>query len=197
MKYLVMERHESYVVVLDEQGRFFKVANMDYFPGQTLTKVIPMEDFVEKRKKRAVFFSLFLAVVLLFAFGIYFFFFSSSGTDSVVFRINMGGEIAVTCDRKNNVTKIEGKNPEGEILAQDVDFNNKSIKTVSAELLEKSVNMGFIGKDEEIFLSIEGIYDDDKERLESLGDFLEDYAEDRYDIEVEKCSWEEYSFEKS
>ena len=52
MKYLVMERHESYVVVLDEQGRFFKVANMDYFPGQTLTKVIPMEDFVEKRKKR-------------------------------------------------------------------------------------------------------------------------------------------------
>ena len=44
MKYLVMERHESYVIVLDENGRFFKVANMDYAPGQTLTKVVPMED---------------------------------------------------------------------------------------------------------------------------------------------------------
>lgn len=197
MKYLVMERHESYVIVLDEQGRFFKVANMDYSPGQTLTKVVPMENFAEKRKKRAVFFALFLAVVLLFAFGIYFFFFSSSGTDSVVYRINMGGEIAVTCDRENNVTKIDGKNPEGKILAQDVDFRDKSVRTVSAELLEKSVSMGFIGKDEEIFLSIEGIYDDDDERLESLEDFLEDYAEDRYDIEVEKCSWEEYHFEKN
>ena len=30
MSYLVMECHTSYAVVLDEQGRFLKVANLNY-----------------------------------------------------------------------------------------------------------------------------------------------------------------------
>ena len=35
MKYLVMECGLSYAVVLDQEGRFLKVANLNYQIGQT------------------------------------------------------------------------------------------------------------------------------------------------------------------
>ena len=43
MKYLVMECHPAYAVVLDEKGRFLKVANLNYEPGQTVSSVIEMK----------------------------------------------------------------------------------------------------------------------------------------------------------
>ena len=43
MKYMVMECHLSYAVVLDEEGRFLKVANRQYEVGQTVTEVIEMQ----------------------------------------------------------------------------------------------------------------------------------------------------------
>ncbi|MBQ7797353.1 MAG: hypothetical protein IJ374_12480, partial [Lachnospiraceae bacterium] len=44
MKYIVMECHRSYAVVLAEDGRFLKVANLRYEVGQTVMKVIEMLD---------------------------------------------------------------------------------------------------------------------------------------------------------
>ena len=43
MKYIVMECHLSYAIVLDEEGHFFKVANRNYQVGQTVTNVIEMQ----------------------------------------------------------------------------------------------------------------------------------------------------------
>ena len=42
MTYLVMETHPAYAVVLDEAGRFIKVANRGYQPGDRVTDVIPL-----------------------------------------------------------------------------------------------------------------------------------------------------------
>ena len=36
MKYLVMETHPAYAVVLDEEGRFLKAANLRYQVGDTV-----------------------------------------------------------------------------------------------------------------------------------------------------------------
>ena len=36
MSYLVMECHPGYVVLLDEEGRFLKAANLRYEIGQTV-----------------------------------------------------------------------------------------------------------------------------------------------------------------
>ena len=40
MKYLVMETHPAYAVVLDERGRFLKTANLHYQVGQTVQDVV-------------------------------------------------------------------------------------------------------------------------------------------------------------
>ena len=42
MKYLVMETHPAYAVVLDEQGRFLKAANLHYQVGETVEEVVEL-----------------------------------------------------------------------------------------------------------------------------------------------------------
>ena len=42
MSYMVMECHPAYAVVLDENGRFLKVANLNYQVGQTVPSVLEM-----------------------------------------------------------------------------------------------------------------------------------------------------------
>lgn len=42
MKYMVMECHKSFAIVLDEDGNFLKVANLRYQVGQTVYDVIEM-----------------------------------------------------------------------------------------------------------------------------------------------------------
>ena len=42
MKYLVMETHPAYAVVLDEEGRFLKVANLQYRVGDTVQHIVEL-----------------------------------------------------------------------------------------------------------------------------------------------------------
>ena len=48
MSYIVMECHSSYAILLDEEGRFLKAANLHYEVGQTVYDPVLMRD---KRKK--------------------------------------------------------------------------------------------------------------------------------------------------
>lgn len=52
--------------------------------------------------------------------------------------------------------------------------------------------MGYLNEDSEIFVAIENEYNDDNPALERAADSLENYAEEKYDIEVEKSSWDDY-----
>ena len=42
MKYLVMETHPAYAVVLDEEGRFLKAANLQYRVGDTVQHIVEL-----------------------------------------------------------------------------------------------------------------------------------------------------------
>ena len=44
MKYIVMECHPSYAVLLDEEGRFVKAANLHYETGQTVCEPVLMRE---------------------------------------------------------------------------------------------------------------------------------------------------------
>ena len=54
MKYMVMECHLSYAVVLDEEGRFLKVANRHYEVGQTVSEVVEMVLPQSKPQKKKI-----------------------------------------------------------------------------------------------------------------------------------------------
>ena len=44
MKYIVMECRPSYAIVLDEEGRFLRTANLRYEVGQTVEHVVLMRE---------------------------------------------------------------------------------------------------------------------------------------------------------
>ena len=48
MNYIVMECHSSYAVLLDEEGRFLKAANLHYEVGQTVYDPVLMREKPEK-----------------------------------------------------------------------------------------------------------------------------------------------------
>ena len=53
MKYMVMECHPGYAVVLSDDGNFLKVANMHYEVGQTVADVIEMQYPLPEKKKKS------------------------------------------------------------------------------------------------------------------------------------------------
>ena len=50
MSYLVMECHPSYAVLLDEEGRFLKAANLRYEIGQTVYDPVLMKETPERQR---------------------------------------------------------------------------------------------------------------------------------------------------
>ena len=58
MKYMVMEIHTAYAVVLDENGQFIKVANFNYSVGDMITDVVKLAEAetkpIKKRNTRRI-----------------------------------------------------------------------------------------------------------------------------------------------
>ena len=50
MSYLVMECHPGYAVLLDEEGRFLKAANLQYEIGQTVYDPVLMKETPERQR---------------------------------------------------------------------------------------------------------------------------------------------------
>ncbi len=50
MSYLVMECHPGYAVLLDEEGRFLKAANLRYEIGQTVYDPVLMKETPERQR---------------------------------------------------------------------------------------------------------------------------------------------------
>ena len=44
MKYLVLENHPAYAILLDQTGRFVKAANRHYQVGETVQNVLELRD---------------------------------------------------------------------------------------------------------------------------------------------------------
>ena len=52
MKYLVMETHPAYAVLLDQSGRFLKAANLNYHVGDTVMDIIELSPSPDSGQKR-------------------------------------------------------------------------------------------------------------------------------------------------
>ena len=54
MKYLVLEVHPGYAVLLDTEGRFVRAANLGYTVGETVTDIVIMRENAGSRFGRTV-----------------------------------------------------------------------------------------------------------------------------------------------
>lgn len=146
MEYLVMECHPAYAVLLDEDGRFQKAANLNYEVGQRVTEVILMEEEPQssaKPKGKGQFVrhvvGAFAACLCLFLLGTGLFF----RTAHTTVELHLGPAAALEVDREGHVVSLTPLNAEGDALLKGYDGTGRDVQTVCRELMEKVMAEGY------------------------------------------------------
>ena len=155
MKYLVIEVHPGYAVLLDSEGRFLRAANLGYQVGETVTEIVVM-----KEQSREPFFrnrkliggiaaaACFCLVSVGLYFGMYVPDYKAYGT--LAMEINPG--VQMTLSRSGRVLELHAANDDGERLVEDLAYKNRSEQVVADELADRAVELGFLSEGGEIVL---------------------------------------------
>lgn len=188
MKYIVMECRSAYAVVLGDDGRFLKVANLHYQVGQTVTDVVELETPIPspqtetKRSPRWISSLATLAACLVLVMtGL--FWNSQSTYASVYLRINP--EIRVDVNRNDIVLSAQGVNEDGAALLEGYDYRKKDLDTVMDELVDRAIEMDYLHEGGKITLSLEGNAAWVSSHETHLNDQLTAYLGDRITVTID------------
>ena len=166
MKYLVMECGISYAVVLDQQGKFLKVANLGYDVGQLVEDVIPFKEERGKVRKGRKVISILAAAACfcLVLLGAFQFLLSPYGT----VRMQINPDVMISVNRWDYVIDVEGINEDGEELTEDYHFIGKKVDQVSDELADLAADRGFLEGGDRITLTVESEHENWKTATEDM-----------------------------
>ena len=153
MKYLVMETHPAYAVVLDEDGRFLKAANLRYQVGDTVQDIVelrtPQKKVVPAWKPLSGLAAAAACLCLVF-FGWYQPNYTAYGT----LRIQINPDVEMTVSRTDRVLDLEGLNADGEDLIEEYDYQGKDRETAANELVERAIDMGYLSDGETVSITV-------------------------------------------
>ena len=178
MNYLVMEVHPAYAVVLDEEGRFLKAANLRYQVGDTIQNIVELR--MPKAKPPVLWKPLsglagLAACLCLVFFGYYQLNFTPYGA----LRIQINPDVELTLSRTDRVLELEGLNPDGADLIAGYDFSGKEREDVTEELVERAMEMGYLSEGETVAITVTSTDGDwqAREEREAWKDLEERYGE--------------------
>lgn len=187
MKYMVMECHFSYAVVLDEAGRFLKVANRHYEVGQTVTDVIEMQTpqpVPRKKNARKWMYSLAaMAACLVLVVSMMFF---QAPYASVYLTINP--EVRIDVNRSDVVVGVASVNDDGTMLLEGYDHRRKSLDTVMDELVDRAIAMGYLSEGGTVTLTLDADDEWVVTHSDSLSDHLTEHLTDTISVTIEITS---------
>ena len=155
MKYLVMETHPAYAVLLDEEGRFVRAANFRYQVGQKVEDAVLLREPAGKRDwvkpvSGAVAAAACLALTIAGYFGYYAPNFTAYGT----LRMEINPSVQMTLSETGRVLDLDGLNADGETLAEGYDYQGKNRSQVAEELVERAIEMGFLSNGDTVSISV-------------------------------------------
>ncbi len=153
MKYLVMETHPAYAVLLDESGRFLKAANLHYQVGDTVQDIIELRPPQTRRRSfgRPLAGIAGLAACLCLAFfGYYQPNFMAYGT----LRIQINPDVEMTVSRTERVLGLTGLNEDGQDLIAGYSYQGKTRETATDELVERAIEMGYLSDGDTISITV-------------------------------------------
>lgn len=186
MKYLVMECHPGYAVVLGGDGRFLKVANLHYEVGQTVTDVtevtLPQRQPVSARRPGWVTqlgaMAACLVLVAAAALG-----YMQMPYASVYMTINP--QVRIDVNRADRVLDVEGMNPDGAYLLHGYDPDRKALDTVMDELVDRAIDTGYLHEGGRITLELDGRESWVNSHSDHLNTHLTEYLTDRITVTVD------------
>lgn len=145
-KYIVMEIHEGYAILMDDESVFVHAADLHYEVGQTVTDPVLMNinsgsavrsGFIITRIAAA---AACLAVIAGTGYGYYA---KNLKTYSTV-QISSEADIKMGLNKKGEVLYLRSDNECGEEILKDYDGKGKDKLTVANELLEIEISKGII-----------------------------------------------------
>ena len=148
MKYMVMECHTGYAVLLDEEGRFWKAADLHYEVGQTVENPVLIKQpqpSGRRRITRLVSSTVAAAAACLFLiFGFSYYQNYLRIYSSIYLSINP--EVQMDLNRYGNVVRLTGTNEDGARLLEGYNGRGKDKLTVADELIDRAIEMGFLSE---------------------------------------------------
>ncbi|MDO4543593.1 MAG: hypothetical protein Q4C01_03480, partial [Clostridia bacterium] len=156
MKYLVMECHAGYAVVLDEGGRFLKVANLRYEVGQTVTDVVEMQPPAaapEKKRLKPLIYSLSAVAACLLLLIATVFRPNQRVYASVYLSINP--QVRIDVNRDDEVVDLSGMNEDGEVLIAGYAYKDKELDLVMEQLVDRAIDLGYLHSGGQITLTLD------------------------------------------
>lgn len=195
MKYIVVEQLKTYVVLLSEDGQFYKAADLNYELGQTINNPVLMKNkkssnldlkwYEFKNNITMHNFKPILASLALILIIITGFFMVKNYQDyyltphsSIVMQINP--EIEIILNRKGSVLQLDGKNEEGIIIIDQYELVNKDKTTVINDLIFMAEEMGFINDGDKVTFGI------NTEKLDLFEQYESDLRENIKETVTEK-----------
>lgn len=153
MKYLVMETHPAYAVVLDEEGRFLKAANLQYQVGDTVQHIVELRQ--AKPRSPALWKPLSgLAAAAACLCLVFFGYYQPNYTAYGTLRIQINPDVEMTVSRTDRVLDLEGLNADGEDLIEGYDYRGKDRETAAGELVERAIDMGYLSDGDTISVTV-------------------------------------------
>ena len=156
MSYLVMECHPGYAVLLDEDGRFLKAANLRYEVGQTVCDPVLMKETTERQRHTMRWISSGIAAIaacFLLFFGIHYYQKYLQPYSSIYLTINP--TVQMDLNRQGTVVRLTGINEDGKALLEGYDSKGKDKVTVADELIDRAIEMGFLSEGGQVSFSID------------------------------------------
>ena len=173
-----MEVHPAYAVVLDEEGRFLKAANLRYQVGDTVRDIVELRHPREKRpalwKPLSGVAGLAACLCLVF-FGYY----QPNFTPYGALRIQINPDVELTLSRTDRVLELEGLNEDGQSLIAGYEYSGKDREDVTGELVEWAIDMGYLSDGETVSITVTSSDADwqIREEREAREDLEERYGE--------------------
>ena len=178
MNYLVMEVHPAYAVVLDEEGRFLKAANLRYQVGDTVRDIVELRRPKEKRpalwKPLSGVAGLAACLCIVF-FGYY----QPNFVPYGALRIQINPDVELTLSRTDRVLELEGLNEDGQSLIAGYEYSGKDREDVTGELVERAIGLGYLSDGETVSITVTSSDADwqIREEREAREDLEERYGE--------------------
>lgn len=153
MKYLVLECHPSFAVVLGEDGSFLRVANLQYEVGQTVTEVCPMRARKPHRSfSKAAYGMIACAACLCILFGSLWF------THFVPYAsvyVSVNPQVRIDVNRQDTVIDLFAVNADGKALIDGYSHQKKPLETVLYDLLLRAVEQGYLTSGGDVTLTLD------------------------------------------
>lgn len=155
MKYIVMERHEGYAVLMDEESRFVTAADLHYEVGQTVTDPVIMNE--EHTARRITFtagrlIAAAACLVLFASAGLMYYSHNLKPHSTVV--ISSEANIRLEVNKKGKVIHVVSDSESGKELLENYIGKGKDKLTVANEIIELGIEKGYISSGDTIDLYI-------------------------------------------